>query len=59
MNKPETILQSNTCQSGPFNFVNFDNKTYIKTEETSDGQVTLSEAQGHGMLIAARTGAEN
>lgn len=56
MNKPKQ-LQSNAYRNWSANFVGtLDNKTYIKTEETADGQVTLSEAQGYGMLIAARAG---
>lgn len=58
MNKPKQ-LQRNAYQEWSANFIGtLEDKTYIQTEETSDGHVTLSEAQGYGMLIAVRAGQE-
>lgn len=54
MTKPKQ-LQQNVYQEWFAKFIGvLEDKTYIKTEETPEGQVTLSEAQGYGMLIAVR-----
>ena len=56
MNKPKQ-LQETAYQVWSTNYVkNLEETSYILTEDSSEGAVTLSEAQGYGMLIAARAG---
>lgn len=59
MNKPKQLRENTYSQWSSSFIIPLDDMAYIQTEKNGGERVTLSEAQGYGMLIAAKAGQQN